>query len=87
MSVQDKLFSLLGNNLCIAHNTKNNEIAAICKTDNKQLNEQDIKKWSYYSIKDPINWGMFTFYPVRWGQIMNFFFSHYFNHQRFFIHI
>lgn len=78
MSVQDKLFSLLGNNLCIAHNTKNNEIAAICKTDNKQLNEQDIKKWSYYSIKDPINWGMFTFYPVRWGQIMNFFFSHYF---------
>ena len=50
MSVQDKLFSLLGNNLCIAHNTKNNEIAAICKTNNKQLNEEDIKKWSYYSI-------------------------------------
>ena len=79
MSVQGKLFSLLGNNVCIAHNSENDKIAAICKINSKLLSEKIIKKWSYYSIKDPIHWGMYTLYPVRWGQIMNFFFSHYFH--------
>ena len=47
-----KLFSLLGNNVCIAHNNENDKIAAICKINSKLLSENILKKWSYYSIKN-----------------------------------
>lgn len=79
MRIQEKLFSLLGDNLCVAHNIDNQEILAICKIDDNHFNEEVLRKWSYYSMKDPIYWGSFTFYAVRWGKIMNFFFSQYFH--------
>jgi hypothetical protein len=78
MSIQDKLFSSLRDNFCVAHTPDNQELVAIFKVDSKQFNEESLKKWSYYSIKDPIYWGSFKLYPVKWGQLMNFFLSHYF---------
>ena len=75
--IDETLFTWLGDNICMAHDKKNNEIAMIINVKDKNKAKKNLMQWSRYAIKKPVYLGPFIFYPVKWGNIINFFFSDY----------